>query len=136
MTYTENNRDEIFNSAGMYEIIAKKDSVELVLVKPATINFQCTQILPDVGFFELNHTDAWEHSEPINFEDETSDRFTDQGQVYDISLDGGFGSKRVSTSKYKPEEYIDQGSYQGYSRLKELMTISKDQIFVQLNDAG
>lgn len=136
MTYTENNRDEIFNSAGMYEIIAKKDGVELVLVKPATINFQCTQILPDVGFFELNQTDNWEHSEPINFEDEAADKFSDKGQVYDISLDGDFGSKRVSTSKYKPEEYIDQGSYQGYSHLKQLMTISKDQIFVQLNDAG
>lgn len=136
MTYTENNKNEIFNSAGMYEIIAKKDGEELVLAKPATINFQCTQILPDVGFFELNQNDAWQHSEPINFEDETADKFTDQGQVYDISLDGDFGSKRVSTSKYKPEKYIDQGSYQGYSHLKKLMEINKDQLFVQLNDAG
>ena len=39
MTYTENGNDEIFNSAGMYEIRAMQNGEELKLQQAAIVNF-------------------------------------------------------------------------------------------------
>lgn len=140
MLYNENGNHEVFSSVGMYEIRAKKNGKDLRLVKPAIIHFQCTDVLPDVSFFEMNDDGNWKVLEDALFTSTENGDFTVTitriigNQRYQISLDGlGGVGKRVTVKNYKPEGEIDQGAYQGYSRIKQQQVIDKSQVYTQLS---
>ena len=140
MTYTEGGVDEVFNSAGMFEIRAWKEGQELVLVKPAEIHFQCTAILPNVSFFQLEENGAWTKEHGIQFASSSTiggdaSIVNTNGSVFNISLQD-LGQKKVTVSEYRPLNTIDQAGYQGYTRIVEQMAVDKNQYYVSMNEAA
>jgi hypothetical protein len=59
--------EELFNSVGMYEIRSHKDGQELILQKDAIANFQTTEILDDVAFYNMNESGHWNENQAIEF---------------------------------------------------------------------
>lgn len=145
MTYHESGTEERFNSAGMYEIRAFKDSVELILVKPSTVHFQCTALLPDVSFFQLDEQDEWHKKHAINL-GSTSDEETSGDAGFNLFSSTttttmripvrDIASRQIAVRDYRPESTIDQGAYQGYTFIKEQMAINKNQFYVSMNKAA
>ena len=56
--------------------------------------------------------------------------------TYCVTLSSDVINKKITISKYRPEEFVDQKGFQGYSRITKLMKIDKNQSFVSLNSAA
>ena len=148
MFYTEHgNKDEIFNSTGMFEIRAFKDGEELVLKKDAIINFRSTKVLEGVNYYALDEEGNWTQ-EGIISTTETSE--TTSEETYDIrgNNSGNFISSTLSTyvvvkgvvgtklkfQKYVPQDELDQGAYQGQTRVKYIKAKDYNQIKITFQD--
>jgi hypothetical protein len=67
MTYKAASENHNFSSIGMYEIRGEKDGASLRLQKPVTVDFNCTAIVDDAAFYELDDiTNEWKLIRPIN----------------------------------------------------------------------
>lgn len=68
MTYEKNAVDYNFNSAGMLEIRGYQDGEELKLIKPLTIDFNCTEQLPELSYYQLDdRTNKWKELRKIDW---------------------------------------------------------------------
>jgi hypothetical protein len=128
MFYDENGVDEVFNSVGMYEIRATNlNGDTLVLEKPIIVDFQVTDILPEVSFFSMNDKGHWKKEQGIDFPQNESIQMT-----MNLSMDLDQGH-RIAVHQHRPAGVIDQQGYQGYSRINKGMAIDKDQLYCMLN---
>ena len=61
-------QDANFSSVGMYELRAEKDGKELKLIKPMTVDFNCTKVVDDAAFYSMNdRTGEWKKEHDIQF---------------------------------------------------------------------
>ncbi|UKN00149.1 hypothetical protein K6119_10425 [Paracrocinitomix mangrovi] len=124
---------KMFNSAGMYEFVAMKDGKQLKLVKAAEVDLMPTADLDQVGFFELddNH---WQEldSKTGRFSSGITMTLKDGTEINQIKMQTE--ERRVTVSDYRPEEFIDQGEYQGYSHISRQFAIDKNQVFAALSE--
>lgn len=128
MFYNENGVEEVFNSVGMYEIRATSMSGDtLTLDQPIIVDFQCNEILPEVSFFSMNDAGQWKNEQPIDF---PKDSVMMETMNFSMDLDLGH---QISIHQYRPKGVIDQGGFQGYSRINKSMEIDKDQVYCMLN---
>ena len=128
MFYDEYGVEEVFNSVGMYEIRATSlNGDTLVLEKPIIVDFQVTEILPEVSFFSMNDDGHWKKEAAIDFPANETMQMT-----MELSMDLDLGHK-ISIHQHRPTGVIDQGGYQGYSRINKAMAIDKDQVYCMLN---
>lgn len=68
MTFEKNGLNYNFNSAGMFEIKGYQNNEELKLTKPLTVDFNCTETLPDLSFYQLdNRTNRWKELRKIEW---------------------------------------------------------------------
>ena len=136
-----NHPHGVFNSAGMYEIRAFKDGEELVLNDPAIINFQSTGYIDNLGFYELSEDGHWNEIGEITPESSSSNgggnRRRPQYREMEVNrynIEKGMVGSRMIFQKYVPEDEIDQGSYQGYSRIKVTEGIDRGQLKFALTE--
>jgi hypothetical protein len=62
-------QDANFSSVGMYELRAEKDGKELKLIKPMTVDFNCTKVVDDAAFYSMNdRTGEWKKEHDIQFD--------------------------------------------------------------------
>jgi hypothetical protein len=134
MTYSENGTEYNFSSVGMYEITAEKDGEELKLQAPITIDFNCTAVKEDVGFYQMDEKGEWEKVNDINFgEAEPKDQKVEgepakvTGAITEVISDN---PKRVEqglennlTMSYKAgasttHATMNKGAWNSYQRLK------------------
>ena len=124
--------EEVFNSVGMYEIRATKDGEELILQKDAVIHFQCTEILEDVAFYKMDDFGSWNHEEEITFSEGTN--AGGGGMRMSLDLNVLTGSKQITLQKCNTRAEIEQGAYQGYSRLALSAAADFDLLLAALNE--
>jgi hypothetical protein len=61
-------QDANFSSVGMYELRAEKDGKELKLIKPMSVDFNCTKVVNDAAFYSMNdQTGEWKKEHDIQF---------------------------------------------------------------------
>lgn len=66
MMYKTAQNNHQFSSIGMYEIRGEKDGVSLELQKSITVDFNCTAIVNDASFYQLDdQTNEWKEIRPI-----------------------------------------------------------------------
>jgi hypothetical protein len=131
MRYKEDGKDEIFNSVGMYEIRAFKDGEELVLKQAAIVNFQCTEALNNVDFYAMDDDGDWTKLTPINA---VGPNFPfNEANMSSYYMETG-GVKRIRFREFIPEDEIDQGAYQGQTRVTITTASDKDQLFVIMSE--
>ncbi|MFT5780135.1 MAG: hypothetical protein ACI837_003096 [Crocinitomicaceae bacterium] len=68
MTYEEGTEPANFSSVGMYEIRGSKDGKELELKKSAEIDFNCTKVVDDAAFFQMDDKNGeWKKLKDLDF---------------------------------------------------------------------
>ncbi|NOQ72798.1 MAG: hypothetical protein GQ574_12380 [Crocinitomix sp.] len=111
MVFSSEN-EELFNSAGMYEIRAERDGQELILKKPAIVNFQTTDPLDGVAFYDMDKNGHWDENQKIEF--------TDEGNPTGFRMSANLWSrkspKKITLRKYNNNKDIDEGDAEGYDR--------------------
>ncbi|MCB9223954.1 MAG: hypothetical protein R2780_06880 [Crocinitomicaceae bacterium] len=130
MFYNEHGKHEIFNSAGMYEIRAFKDGEELVLGKTAAIDFQSLGYVPELGYYALTDSGEWVQEGIIGKMEVNGPKIintTTTTMSYYLAAPGVVGGK-VKFRKYIPEDEIDQGNYQGFTRVNYIKGVDKGQV--------
>lgn len=138
MFYHEGGVDEVFNSVGMFEIRASQNEKDLVLDKNIEINFQTTDILPNVSFFKMDDASGeWTKEHAITFDDPVhsfNDSEVAGASKYKVTRDQMQGvGHQIKVTNYRPEGAIDNGGFQGYSFIRKNMVIDKDQVYCVLN---
>lgn len=103
----------VFNSAGMCKISATKNGKELQLQEPITIDFEATSALENTGFYALDDFGEWgERLAGVDFIGNAVG-----GGSMNISIFGSDSRKTVQLQKYATHSDINQGAFEGYSRL-------------------
>ncbi len=75
MHFHEQDQEFAFNSAGMYEIRGYQNNEPLQLQEAITVDFNCTDQIRDLNFYELNdQTGNWLKRQPLDFNGSTKDQ--------------------------------------------------------------
>ncbi len=150
MKYHGNDGSYNFSSIGMYEIRGFQDGKELTLNKPITVDFNCTKIVDDASFYQLNdQTNEWEVIQPIQTEDfgakrdanqaaevsstntnpatwqvQTSMPLTEWGRSENVFAGRGMRMKSNYVSTKRMEVKLNKKAWKSYSKIKDDKRIS------------
>lgn len=87
MIYQQKGTPYNFSSVGMYELRGNQNGKELNLQKPITVDFNCTKVVDDADFYQLDDKSGqWEQLKPIVFDGQQADAGNQPKEQPDIAF--------------------------------------------------